>query len=291
LQTPRSIQWAWHPFRATLNLAVKQQALAFNPATTVELPSLNNAREREARYAYLRPEEVDRLSAELPAPYDLLVLFTAYTGLRRGEVAGLDVRHVRTWTGRDGSGGVVRVERTARRSKGEWLFDEPTSKTSRRDVPLPPWLAEAMHGYLAQHPDRANLAAPLWPNRHRGGSLHGEATYQSRWEPEAFYRNVFKPALRAADLPQSVRFHDLRHTYASWLAANGERPSVVAKLLGHTSAVVTLNVYTHCWPEDLAGAVSGLQRPEPRAQAAKARLPGQSQISGTSRTSASSSMT
>ena len=54
----------------------------------------------------------------------------------------------------------------------------------------------------------------------------------------------FLPALRAAELPR-MRFHDLRHTYASLMIEQGENLKYIQSQLGHSSPTVTLNVYAH----------------------------------------------
>lgn len=283
IKTPRSVHGAWHPFRATMGLALRQSAIPSNPADAVDLPSLINSDQRQARYHFLRPEEVASIAAHLTAagrePYDLLVLFAAYTGLRRGEVAGLDVRHVTTTRSHSDWGGAVRVEQTRRKAPKNtppgnphldpnnpgWWVDTPKSGKART-VPLPSWLAEDMHTYLQQHPNGTDPTAPLWPGRAHEGGRPSVMDWSSPWDAESFYRYHFKRALRGAGLPvgsagsPGVRFHDLRHTYASWLAHDGVRPEVVAKLLGHRDATITLQIYTHLWPEDLADAVSGLDR-------------------------------
>ena len=189
--------------------------------------------------------------------------FVAYTGLRRSEVTGLDVRHVVLAPPKPGKpnsewSGYARVEVNLK------------SRHSRRTVPLPGWLAAEMATYLEAHPRKAEPDAPLWPTRKRGGythgrrtaakAAHGALTYDARMDANAFYKNVFVPATKSAGL-KGVRFHDLRHTYASLLAAQGVRPEVVAKLMGHANATVTLSIYTHLWPEHLDDAVASLAAP------------------------------
>lgn len=207
----RSIRGEWRTFAAVLKMVVDDEALPSNPADKVDLPTANSTGEKRFNHCYLTPAQVEMLASQLPTPYDLLIRFAAYTGLRRGEIAGLDIRHIElipTPTG-DGWRGYVHVERTAGRIKGEWVFDTPKSTKSTRKVPLPPWLAELLAGYIEARP---NLApdSPLFPGRHNGGAHHGTIDYATRLEPESFCRNVFTKAVRAA-LPQHVRFHDLRH--------------------------------------------------------------------------------
>lgn len=65
--------------------------------------------------------------------------------------------------------------------------------------------------------------------------------------------------MKKAGLPTGVRFHDLRHTYASALIANGCSVKVVQAHLGHKSAAVTLDTYSHLWPDDEDRARSAVE--------------------------------
>jgi hypothetical protein len=62
-----------------------------------------------------------------------------------------------------------------------------------------------------------------------------------------FVRRVFDPALRRAGLPR-IRFHDLRHSFASLLIAQGEHPKLISEQLGHASVQITLDRYGHLLP-------------------------------------------
>jgi integrase len=78
-----------------------------------------------------------------------------------------------------------------------------------------------------------------------------------------FYRRQFKPALVQAGLPASVRFHDLRHTYASFLIAEGAHPRAIMERMGHSSVQVTLGTYGHVLPaidERLTSGLDGAAR-------------------------------
>lgn len=60
---------------------------------------------------------------------------------------------------------------------------------------------------------------------------------------------VWRPTVSAAGLPAGVRFHDLRHHYASLLIRHGESVKTVQARLGHASAAETLDTYSHLWPD------------------------------------------
>lgn len=94
---------------------------------------------------------------------ELLVLFMCYTGLRKTEAQGLELRDLTLTTSPDGTTkGVVRVQRTKDRKNSAWVTSTPKSKHSNRTVPLPPWLAAKMADYLADAHQAANTPiAPL----------------------------------------------------------------------------------------------------------------------------------
>ena len=67
---------------------------------------------------------------------------------------------------------------------------------------------------------------------------------------------MWKPAIRRAGLPERLRFHDLRHSYATWLVSDGIPPNVVQRIMGHEDVTTTLSIYTDV-PADF---VSGSRR-------------------------------
>lgn len=114
--------------------------------------------------------------------------------------------------------------------------------------------------------------------------------WSSPLRAESFSRYHFKRALADAGLElgtrgvPGVRFHNLSHTHASWLARSGVRPEVVAKLLGYQDATTTLRGYTHLRLEGRADAVLGIDvRPQtrPAMRPHSAELPLRRQVSDT----------
>ena len=71
-----------------------------------------------------------------------------------------------------------------------------------------------------------------------------------------FRRRVWVPALAAARLPPTLRFHDVRHSYATWLVSDGAL-MVVQRLMGHEQASTTLNLNVHA-PRDYDSRVRDL---------------------------------
>lgn len=271
-RTPPTIKHHVSVMRRVMAEAARGRAIPYNPATDVRLPTDRSVGRSKPEPRFLTAEEVARLAAHLDEtawPYGLLVTFAAYTGLRAGELAGLNVTDI------DPLRGLVHVRRTRRKIKGGWEIHTPKSGKGRR-VPMPRWLGEDLAAYLAQHPHRTDAEAPLWPGRRNGG-FERDGTTGTRYRPSevdydkplevgAFYKNVYQPGLVAVGLPSGrggVRLHDLRHTYASLSASAGIPAYRLAEYMGHSSEVVTRTIYTHLFATDAADDMERLARPEP----------------------------
>lgn len=118
---------------------------------------------------------------------------------------------------------------------------EPKTKQSRRVLPLPQPLCRALRQHRARQLETRLVAGKQWQEQdlvfttHTGGPLHRDNVVKS-----------FKLLLGRAALPD-MRFHDLRHSCASLLAAQGVPARVAMEILGHTDIRTTQNVYTHVY--------------------------------------------
>jgi integrase len=110
------------------------------------------------------------------------------------------------------------------------------NRHSYRTIPLGRAVVDALAAHLAAYPASGAEHVFTAPD---GGLLHRQM----------FNQPVWRPARMAAGLP-SVGMHDLRHFYASLLIRAGLNVKVVAARLGHANAAMTLNVYSHLWPDD-----------------------------------------
>ncbi|MFC8266996.1 tyrosine-type recombinase/integrase [Streptomyces cinereoruber] len=239
--------------------ALRHEWIASNPCFGIELPSTTAGSNGvvEERH-FLTPAQVDVLArglAQRRAHYGLIVRMAAYTGLRAGELAALRVRDVNLFRQ------TVEVRRAIYRRKGEGLvYTAPKSKKSARDVPLTPELVAELTSWLAAHPHRANPEAPLWPGsrlKARGSELDWDRTF----DIETMCKNVFLPVKRspaavAAGIPTGLRWHDLRHTYASVMAAARVDVRLVSQWMGHSSISVTEQVYTHLFVTDYTSVMA-----------------------------------
>lgn len=225
--------------------AVRHRWILNNPCAGVQLPEDHNEAKEPK---FLTPAQVELLAGELAAVrghYGLIVRLAAYTGLRAGELAALRVKDV------DLLHGVLHVRRSASRKKGGgWQYLAPKSKGSVREVPV---LLGSLRKELEEHMARipgAGPDSPLWPGsrKARRGSV---LDWSKEFDLNTIVRNFFRPAVARLGLPAGLRWHDLRHTYASIMAASGVVSIYeLSKYMGHASIKTTEKTYTHLFPTD-----------------------------------------
>jgi len=241
---------------SVLESAVRDGLLPANPARYVSLPPLPLPRE-----VFLTRGEVDAVAAAMArrpgaAAFDRCVLLAlVLSGLRWGELAGLEV----------GAGGldmlrkVIHVTRTIVEVGGVFHVKLYPKGRRRRTVPIPEELLFLLAAHLRAHPPYDDGLGRLVFRPCTLGHRWGRSACLSR---QQWPRVAFKPALEAAGLSgRDVHVHDLRHTYASWLAQDGVSGTKVAALLGDRPA--TAERYVHLAPEHYADALAALGRRRP----------------------------
>lgn len=212
-----------------LDLAVKSRLLAANPIKGLDLPTVPHTMR-----TYLTADQVAAAAAEC-GEHRLLVLTLAYTGLRWGEACALDIGDLDLMRGR------VTVRRSVSTVAGRQHVG-PTKTHRERTVPIPGFLRDA----LAEHV--AGRSGIVFPDS-AGGYLRDSN----------FLRRTWYPALERAGLPR-VTVHELRHTAASFAIAAGMDVKVVQRMLGHSSAAMTLDVYGHLMDDRLDVLADALDR-------------------------------
>lgn len=219
---PASVRYAHRVLSLALEYAVLDGRLARNPAEGVPLP---RAKARPKRY--LTHAEVTALADECGA-YSVLIHVLAYTGLRWGEAAALQVGDVDLLRRR------IHVARAMAEVAGRAVVGTPKDHEVR-SVPVPAFLVDELATHLAgRSADALAFPAPA------GGFLRNGN----------FRRNVFDAAAERAGTAD-VTPHGLRHTAASLAIASGATVVLVCRMLGHSSPTVTLNVYAHLFADDL----------------------------------------
>lgn len=227
---------------AVFRASVRDRVIMSNPAQEVRPPA---ARPVEVFIPDL--DVVKRVRAALPARYRAAVDLVLGSGLRAGEVFGLEVDSIEFLRGRS----VIVRQQLVSLSPEPQHLGLPKSAESARTVPLAETTLNAMAAHLAAFPAREVVMSDRTDRQKpRDRAVHlvfttdaGSPVSRSMWS------QIWRPAARAAGIPERVGLHAVRHFYASALIRHGESVKVVQKRLGHSSAAVTLDTYAHLWPD------------------------------------------
>ena len=203
---------------SALKLAVEQRLIAHNPADGCALP--------KAERKEMQTLPVEQLTSFLreakdSGVYELYYLDLA-TGLRRGELLGLK------WTDVDLDRGVLKIQRAISRQNGKVVEAPLKTKNAYRTLPLS---ADAIDVLMQQRRKTGN-SEWVFPSP-TGGPMSPDSVL-----------HMLHRVLKRAGLPK-VRFHDLRHTFATLALQNGVDVKTVSGVLGHFSAGFTLDTYAH----------------------------------------------
>lgn len=224
-----------------LGCAVDDELIDSNPVAHV-LKRMGMEKKKKTLPKTLTPQEVKiflQACQENYPEHTTLFLCAFRTGLRMGELLALQ------WGDIDWNRNIIQVERSFRRGR------VGRTKTSRsRQVDMSDQLRQALLHLLTLR-KREGLQAGLGEEVpwifHRNGQPM----------PQNSLRNIFKRILKKAGMSQ-MRFHEIRHTFASLLLTNGETPVYVKEQMGHTSIQITVDIYGHLIPSSNRQAVNRL---------------------------------
>ena len=203
---------------SALKLAIEQRLIARNPADGCALP--------KAERKEMQTLPVEQLASFLREAKDSGVFALYYidltTGLRRGELLGLK------WSDIDLKKGDLRVRRQIGRIDGKIMEMPLKTKNAYRTLPLS---ADAIDVLMQQRRKTGN-SEWVFPSP-TGGPMSPDSVL-----------HMLHRVLKRAGLPK-VRFHDLRHTFATLALQNGVDIKTVSGMLGHFSAGFPLDTYAH----------------------------------------------
>lgn len=241
----RSVQYMHAVLRVALEDATRDGLVGRNVAKLVATPTV---RREEVRP--LDPTQARRFLdvARQDRDYALWVVALA-VGLRRGEVLGL------AWDDVDLDAGTLRVRQAVQRVNGHLELVEPKTQRSRRTVPLPEIARDALRAHRVRQASERLVAGSTW----RDSGLVFTSVVGGPLEPRNVSRR-FKALAETAGLADTVRLHDLRHTCASFLLAQGVQPRVVMETLGHSGIALTMNTYAHVMPSAQREAAEQMDR-------------------------------
>lgn len=212
-----------------LKWAQQQGLIARNPAslTTVKVPRVITMRT-------LTPAELALLLRTATGSYYYPVIFTAVSsGLRQSELLGL------RWRDIDLKLHTISVNRVLYKRGGVVEFKIPKTQNSRRRVDMAPKLAVFLKSYKEERQS-------IYKDMKKTITLDGLVFESVNFQPlhQATVGHAFADIAVKAGLP-GVRFHDLRHTFASLMLLRGAAPKVISEALGHSSVAFTMDTYSH----------------------------------------------
>ncbi len=232
--SPRTIRYAMTILAAALHQAVKWRMLVVNPCDAIGLP-----RQTRRQMNALSAEDARKfLEAAKGTRHEALFKLALVTGMRPSEYFGLQ------WPDVDLKKGTVSVQRALIVTGGRWQLAETKTGRSRRTIPVPTSVVEALRRHKAAQAEQRLKAGPGW-EEHKFVFADDLGRPLDR---RSVLMTHLRPLLRKAGLPETLRLYDLRHSAATLMLAGGIHPKIAAERLGHASTTMTLDVYSHVTP-------------------------------------------
>lgn len=230
-QSPSSVRKLHANIHKALKRAVQLQIIRYNPADNVDLPR----KSQKYNAQFYNAEQTRQLLAAAKGHYaESAIYITAFFGLRRSEVLGLK------WKSIDFNSHTLTIKDTITTMGGQSLAKERTkNKSSYRTL--------RMSAEIEQYLKR--LQKKQLEDRLYFGNTYHESEYVCRREDgsllkPSYLTQAFKTLLRTQNFP-IIRFHDLRHSCASLLIANGFNLKEIQEWLGHSEISTTADIYSH----------------------------------------------
>ena len=221
--------------RAMLHRAVYWQLIVSNPAERVQPPRAKKPKRRsyDDEQTKILLENLEKLTVE-DTKYKVAIILTIFTGVRLGELMGLE------WQDVDFRNGIISINRSSQYLSDMGVFTKvPKTESSIREIAIPEFIISLLEEYKLWYEEQKSLYGELWTNSDRlfvqadGKPMHPSTI--SKW----FVKYVGQIGLPV------INFHGLRHTNASLLVAQNVDIAVVSARLGHAQISTTLDFYVH----------------------------------------------
>lgn len=221
--------------RAMLHKAVYWQLIVANPAERVQAPKARKPKRKsyDDEQTKILLENLEKLSIE-ETKYKVAIILTVFTGVRLGELMGLE------WQDVDFKNGIISINRSSQYLSDMGVFTKtPKTESSIREIAIPEFIISLLEEYKLWYEEQKSIYGELWTNSDRlfvqadGKPMHPSSI--SKW----FVRYVSTIGLPV------INFHGLRHTNASLLVAQNVDIAVISARLGHAQISTTLDFYVH----------------------------------------------
>ena len=228
-----------------LSVAIENNLILKNVADKVKLP-----KEKQAEVEILTVEEQKILENAVmndDRPVSFCILLALYTGLRIGELCALKVEDINLeekeiYVRRSVKRVVVKGEST----KTRIIYSDPKTEKSNRTIPLPVFMVELLEKFIDERNEYAKVIAECLYQDDDSWKDTGYLfiTQNGVGQEQNRIRVLFESILKRAGL-KHIKFHALRHTFASRCIEAGFDIKSLSDILGHTDVKMTLRVYTH----------------------------------------------
>jgi integrase len=243
-----TIRHYYRTLSIALNKAVEWEIISKNPCKKIKPPAPDTPEMK-----VLTAKQVDKLleytkQSEFKVMY-IPILLSVGCGLRRGEVLGL------RWKDIDFENKIMHIRHNLQYINKEFILQEPKTKNGKRDIPLP----TPIISILQEHKGEQETIK----ERLKIKDYKKEDAFVCAWEngtniiPDYCYKTLGK-LLKRCKLPH-IRFHDLRHTYATLMLDNDANIKVLSELLGHSKTSITMDIYAHALPDSKKEAVQKIE--------------------------------
>lgn len=234
--SPKTIHNIHGILHKALEQAVELGYIRFNPSDSCKLPR----KERKQ----IQPLDHEQIRAFIRAiqghRYETVYLVDLFTGMRQGEILGLQ------WGDIDFESGTIHIQKQLQRIQGEYHMTSLKNDKTRRITPAPA-VMQALRKQRVRQQEWRLRAGELWQE----SSFVFTNDVGEHLRRETVYRN-YKRIVADIGVPDA-RFHDMRHTYAVNALGAGDDVKTVQETLGHHTAAFTLDVYGHA-TEDMKRA-------------------------------------
>jgi len=238
--SPRMVEHIYAVLHMALGQAVKNGLVLRNVCNAVDKPH-----KVKHEFTPWTTEESNQFLSSTQDSRLFSLYVTAWgTGLRRSELLGLQ------WPDIDFKNRTLTVKRTLVKVNGGYNFGSPKTKMSRRTIPLPKQVIQALKDWRKVQAQEQLT----WNGRYVDMEPEDRPKYNpfnmvfcdeigEPYKPD-FITSSFQKDTKKAELPE-IRFHDLRHGHATMLLELGEDLKVISDRLGHSTITLTADTYSH----------------------------------------------
>lgn len=227
-----------------LDTAVNIDIISRNPARKIKLPNLT-----KTQVEVLTLEEQEKLeSAALQHdnPLAFCVVLALYTGLRIGELLALKLADI------DLQGKEIHVNRTIYRAvipneATQIIIGEPKTEAGKRTIPLPDFMIDLLSAFIEKRNYIISIMKDYWGESWEDNGFLFVSMLGTTPDKRSIW-SLYQRILRDAGI-KKVKFHALRHTFATRCVEAGFDIRTLADVLGHADVKMTLNTYTHVLPD------------------------------------------